>query len=150
MIKLSNLLSEHDIVIGSSSSKWDALLELVNCITQKPQLASLKDEIMRSMAEREEIMSTGIGRGIAVPHVRIAGLDKIYITFGVFRNPIEYASIDDKPVRIVVLMVVPQDMHREYLRVLSKVVLVLKNPELCNGLLNAESHHEIYTILSAF
>ena len=85
-----------------------------------------KDELADAVFKREAIMSTGIGLGMAVPHVRIASVDELVMAIGISRPGIhDYASLDDKPVHLVFLIAAPKGQHAEYLRLLSGLFVTL-------------------------
>ena len=97
---------------------------------------------------REQIMSTGIGQNIAIPHVRFEGIETPLVYVGLSPSGIvDYESIDGQPVKIIVMILVGAEQHKEYLRILSLVVSRLKDRSLQTSLLNANENKEIGTIL---
>jgi mannitol/fructose-specific phosphotransferase system IIA component (Ntr-type) len=79
-------------------------------------------ELESEIAEREKLMSTGIGMGLAVPHVRLASVRQLTMAVGISRKGIsDYASLDDKPVHLVFMIAAPAGQHSDYLRLLSVV-----------------------------
>ena len=95
-------------------------------------------------------MSTGIGLGIAVPHARIKGIKDLVMAVGVCREGItDYETIDNVPVKIVVLIIAGEGQHKAYIRVLSLIVTKLKKVETREKILEAKDEEEIYKILTS-
>lgn len=145
---LSSLLTLDRIHITDFSSKHTALDFLVEKMTLTDGLKQ-KDEIGHAIKTRESIMSTGIGLGIAVPHCRLGSIKKIYLSMLVNSVPInDYESLDNNPVRIIIMIVAGRDQHSEYIKVLSQFSQILKEEDIRLSVLQAASVDEIYSILT--
>jgi mannitol/fructose-specific phosphotransferase system IIA component (Ntr-type) len=95
-------------------------------------------------------MSTGIGLGIGVPHIRIKGIKDLIVAVGVNKQGIaNYETIDNIPVKIVVMIVAGEKEHKLYIKFLSLVVSKLKNNKIREKIIKAENEKEIYKILSS-
>ena len=94
-------------------------------------------------------MSTGIGGGIAIPHVRIPEVRYASVGVGISREGIDYGSLDNKPVHIMVLFATPQGADKEYLSLLAQVMAALKNRKLYNRLVACETAEDVYRVLRA-
>ncbi|RJP55896.1 MAG: PTS sugar transporter subunit IIA [Candidatus Auribacter fodinae] len=150
MLKLTNYLQKESVALFDLPDKKSALTAMIDVITANNDLTARKADITSAIFEREAIMSTGIGRGIAVPHVRSDAVSTVRMAFGIFKKPIDYTSMDDKPVHIIVMLVVPKALHQEYLRILARIVLLLKNDNLKQQLLDCSAAGDAYNILSAY
>lgn len=144
---LSDLISPDRIVWLSSDTKEEVLRELVDVISRAPQIGD-RDELLKAVLEREKIMSTGIGLGIAVPHAKIGSVSDFVIAMGISRKGVEFDSLDNKPVHIVVMIAGPADQQDRYIRILAKVVLALKDPKVRETVLKAETPQEVLRALS--
>jgi len=97
-----------------------------------------KKEIFESVKKRESLMSTGVGLGLGVPHVRMAGVRELALAVGICRNGLaDYDSLDGQPVRLVFLILAGLQQHAEYLRLLAQISGRLKNDQLRESLLQA-------------
>lgn len=96
------------------------------------------EEFESSIIDREGIMSTGIGLGLAIPHAKIASVKDFVISVGISREGIDYGAIDDQRVHIVVMIATPEREKDNYVRVLAKVVRILKSPEVRTGIVEAK------------
>ncbi len=147
-MELSDYLTLQRVIILDATTKSDALDELASVLIET-DIGVSKDELVSAIWEREEMMSTGIGHGLAIPHVRMEGLSDTVMGVGISRNGIsDYSGLDDKPVSIIVLIGAPLGQHEIYIRLLAKVTEVLKHSELRDGIVEAETTEEIYSILT--
>lgn len=126
MIYLRQYLDPSHVLFFEEGDKDDVLNRLIDCLISSPNI--LNGEVFRKeIFKREEIISTGIGLGIAIPHVKIKEVKDITICIGVSKKGIDWGALDNQPVHIVFLIAGAADQHELYLRLLSKIVLVLKN-----------------------
>jgi PTS system nitrogen regulatory IIA component len=98
--------------------------------------------------ERERLGTTGVGNGIAIPHGRIAGLDKVVGFFARLAQPIGFEAIDDKPVDLVFVLLAPEAAGADHLRALATVSRQLRNPKLCEQLRRAKDADALYRLLT--
>ncbi len=149
LVRLSALLTPERVGLLEEGSKESVLRQMAELLC--PTVEGLdQEELVRVLLAREGIMSTGIGLGIAVPHARMESVDEPAIAVGVARKGIQFESLDDKPVYIVVLIVVPKSSQKEYLRILARVTLLMKNKELRKKLMAVRQPAEIYGILGEY
>lgn len=145
---VKNILSPERIVFIDHTTKRDALVELANNLSTAPQV-KYKDELVTEILKREELMSTAIGRGIAIPHVRLSSVTDLVMSVGICRNNlIDYQSIDEIPVRILIMIAAAYNQHAYYLQTLSFFSSKLKEKELRDKLLAAATPEEAYGLLT--
>lgn len=120
------------------TNKSDALQLLIDSIMTVPDLKN-RDELEAAVMHREELMSTGIGLGVAVPHVRLGALTSLHVAIGISKHAIyDWESLDSQPVRIVVLVAAGKGQHQEYIRLLAYLSSILKNEFMRQQLLDAD------------
>ncbi|MDD5067698.1 MAG: PTS sugar transporter subunit IIA [bacterium] len=144
-IRISKYLKKSNIIFLKSNNKKLAIRELWEMISQSKNIRD-KDELLCKLWEREKIMSTGIGLGIGVPHVKLASVKDFVIGIGISRRGIEYHAFDKMPVHIMIMVVAPTDKHSEYLKLLASAVKVLKNRRDRDLLVQAEQIEVIYQL----
>ncbi len=149
MVELSELLAPERVVLLEAEDKKTLLEQLAQVLSRSAPGLDCQ-ELMDVLLAREGIMSTGIGLGIAVPHARLKSVESPVLAVGVSRKGVAYDSLDDKPVHIVVMIVVPVESQKQYLRILARVTLLLKNAKLRGRLLEARDAEEIHQILSEY
>lgn len=147
MIHLSQYLTAGRVIDLRSRTKDAALLELVETLRGAPDVKDV-DRVLQAVMERERVLSTGIGLGVAVPHAKIPNVPDFLLAYGRSREGLDFASIDDRPVHHLVLIVGPQDRQPRYLQFLASVTLTLKRPELRRDLELAASTADLFRILT--
>lgn len=131
-----------------STTKEEALQELITCITDSPKIGD-PQAFSDGIFEREALMSTGIGLGVGVPHVRLASIDDLVMAVGLCRMPLnDYDAIDDKPISFIFMIAAGEEQHSEHLSLLSLLSSKLKNKEFGNRLASAESPEAAYHLLT--
>ena len=96
---------------------------------------------------REEMGSTGIGKGVALPHAKTKAVDGLIITFGISKNGIEYDSLDEENVKIFFMFLCPEGNTQEYLKVLARISRWIKEDKFRENLLKAKTGEEIVEII---
>lgn len=146
MRKLSEMITRDRIVDLKGKTKQDVLKELVDIIATAPEVTD-KNDFYISIMKREKIMSTGIGIGLAVPHVKIDSVKDFVMAIGRKREGIDFDSLDGKPVYLVIMIGANTEQRDDYLKVLAKISLLLKNPEFREKMINALNPDEIIELL---
>ncbi|MBO4385941.1 MAG: PTS sugar transporter subunit IIA [Treponema sp.] len=147
-ILVKDILSPERIIFMNHQTKHDALLELSQNLATAPQIKDAK-ELEEAVFKREELMSTAIGMGLAIPHVRLSSVTDLVMSVGISKTDIiDYQSIDDVPVRLLFMIAASFNQHNYYLQTLSFFSAKLKKPELREALLNASSSMEAYELLT--
>jgi PTS system nitrogen regulatory IIA component len=146
--ELARVLVPQRVLILDSKTKKDALLALADCLGSADEVKD-RDALVDGIFYREELMSTGIGMGIGVPHVRLPSVTRLVMSAGLCRNPItDYQSLDGIPIHLIFMIAAGQNQHAEYLRLLSSLSLKIKNETLRNSLLSAPDTETFYQILT--
>jgi len=147
MYSLAELLPPDRIAVLNGRNKQEVIREMVTLISSSPLIKD-PETVYKAVMDRERILSTGIGLGIAVPHARLDSVSDIVAAFGKTTLPIEYGSIDDEPVRIVVMIAAATRQQHDYIRALAKVTLFLKKDHVRGDLLAAETREELARIVA--
>lgn len=119
---------------------------MVNLLSKSDKVTNQK-ALEKAIIDRENLMSTGIGYGIAIPHAREKSVKDFIIALGIHKNGISYESIDDKPVQLIFMIASPENKNREYIIIMSKLSVILKDSELREKILASDSEKEIYQII---
>jgi mannitol/fructose-specific phosphotransferase system IIA component (Ntr-type) len=130
-----------------STERWTAIVELIDLLVQKGHIQSSdRDSVLAALRQREETMSTGIGFGIAIPHASSNCVNQVVAAFGRSSTGIEFDSLDNSPVRFIVLFIVPKDQFQVHLRTLAAIAKFLNDKTVRERLGRAESSEEILSI----
>jgi PTS system nitrogen regulatory IIA component len=147
-INADAILSQHRIIFMNHSNKRDALLTLAENLAAAPQVKN-RQELTTEILKREELMSTAIGCGIAIPHVRLSSVTDLVVSVGISRtNIIDFHPLDDEPVKIVLMVAAAHNQHAYYLQTLSWFSTRLKNSELRDALLASQTPNEVFDLLT--
>ena len=128
-VQVRNILSPDRIKFITQTTKHDALVELADVLAKAPQVKNAS-ELTQEILKREELMSTAIGRGIAIPHVRLASVTDLVMAVGVCRKPIsDFQAIDDEPVNLLFMIAASYNQHSYYLKTISHFSSKLKDKD---------------------
>ncbi len=147
-MRLTDILDESSIVADlQANDKTEALEILVESMARSVEAIN-KEEILHILLEREELGSTGIGDGIAIPHGKSSAITQIISGFGLSKQGIPFDSLDGKPAHLFFLLVAPENSVGTHLKMLARISRMLKNVNFRKKLLEADSQHEMYQIIS--
>jgi fructose PTS system EIIBC or EIIC component len=145
-MRLSDYLRPEYIAIGlEADSKEDLLEKMVDLAGKNPAVQD-KSKVRSAIFEREKIMSTGVGKGFAIPHGKTDAVDDIVLSFAVTEGPVDYASMDNEPVRLVLLLVSRDNLVGQRLKLLSRASKVMNNDDAREDLLKATSIQDVLAI----
>lgn len=135
---IGELLAEDGVVLRSgASSKRQALHVVAEAAAEA--LGLPVERVLEALLEREALGSTGLGAGVAVPHARIEGLDRVTAVFVRLDTPVSYGSVDDRPVDLLFALFAPPREGAEHLRALAAVSRALRAPEMREQLRQART-----------
>ncbi|MDZ8118009.1 PTS sugar transporter subunit IIA [Pontiella agarivorans] len=143
----SATLTAERILILDECDKDTVLRNLVDLLAETPFVHN-RDELLKGIFAREELMSTGIGFGVGVPHVRIDSVSDLVMAVAVSKKPISgYSSLDNQPVQIVCMLAARSDQHAKYIRTLSGVSNRLKDAAVRKAIIEADDPAFIHSQL---
>ncbi len=145
-MQLSDIISEKMVFTElEGKSKKQVLLEACNILAKAYQLNS--QELFELITERERLGSTGVGRGVAIPHVRTAGINQPLGVFLKLNNPIDFDSVDGQAVDLIFALLAPEDSGTDHLKALSIVSRTLKDREFCDSIKPISDSKKLYQAL---
>ncbi len=142
-MRLKDLLSGDVIRIPLENTEKNAIIEEMIDILNKAGKLKDKKAVLKAVLEREQVMSTGMGDGIAIPHAKTDGVEKLIAAFGLTKEPVDFKSIDNKPVRIIFLLVGPTDLTSPHLKVLSRISRLTHRKEFREKLAAAKNSKQV-------
>ena len=145
-MELADILSEESVLARSEVKDKAELLELLAA-----QAARITGEDAAAIAEaltaREELGSTGLGNGIAIPHGKLNNLPSIIGIFARLETPVDFEALDDQPVDLVFLLLAPEGAGADHLKALSRIARVLRDQDMVAKIRSSDSASAIYTLL---
>lgn len=144
-MKLVEFFSPDEVDLHlDASGKEEALKELVELMSVNEK----SEELFRLLKKRENLGSTGIGKGVAIPHCRSLVVDRLRVVYGRKEQGLDFGAIDGKPVRHLFLIVAPPvEISNQYLPVLGKIAQFCKDPKNLSSLDEVESAEEFFAVL---
>ena len=127
--------------------KQSVITELVDLLDANGLLPD-KNVVLDAVFAREQTRSTGIGSGIAIPHGKCKSVKELVMSIGVAGEPIDFASVDEKPVKIIILLVSPSDQTGPHIQALARISRLMIDEQFKEGLESASSADEVYELLS--
>ncbi len=128
-------------------SKESVITELVDLLADNGALVD-RDVVLEAVFVREETRSTGIGSGIAIPHGKCSGVKDLVMSVGIAAEPIDFDSIDAKPVSIIILLASPIDSTGPHIQALARISRLMLDEEFKSRLESATSAEEVYELIS--
>jgi len=142
-MKISDILEEKVVLTNLSGQSKEAIINaLVNLVAQSPKVLD-GEKVRSAVFEREKIMSTGVGNGFAIPHGKTDAVSDTVAAFAVTSDPVEYQSLDEKPVRLIFLLVGKDNMVGPHIKLLSRISRLMNKEEFRNKLLAAQSPRDV-------
>lgn len=143
-MNIYSLLDNSTILAGLNvKTKEELLNEMIDALAGDVTEEQLH-EIRKSVFEREEIMSTGVGKSLAIPHGKVKSIEKNYASFAILKNPIDYDSIDGEPVKMVFLLAGPESKNSTHIKLLSRISRLMNSTAFREALAMCETSEEIY------
>lgn len=148
-MKVSELLKPEFIISDLTGiKKEDVINELIDLFVNDPRVTDL-EKVRTAVLDREKIMSTGVGKGFAIPHGKTGAVTEILAAFGKTTRPIDYQSLDSQPVHLVFLLVGKDNLVSTHIKLLSRISRMMNKDEFRKSLIDAESNEQILELFKA-
>ncbi len=145
-MELAHILQADMVFLDlKTNSKKQVLSEISRKLAQK--VNKEETDIFQLILEREKLGSTGMGRGVAIPHARVDGLEDIIGAFARLDEAIEFDAIDDQPVNLIFMLLAPEKSGSNHLKALSTVSRTLRDRDFCEKLQNYNNAQDVYDLL---
>ena len=147
-MQIKDFISEEGIVFAPSVTSKKAALEVLSDTLALSRFESLnKNKVLDALLAREKLGSTGLGKGIAIPHCRMPEIENINVAMLKLEEGVEYEASDDEPVFFLFCLVVPEDSNDDHLGLLASLAELLDNKQLRNSIQKSSNARELYQIL---
>lgn len=147
---LTDLITPRRIKIPlEGRTKEELLAELVELTAQDGEIADLP-VVLRAVQDREAVLSTGIGHGVAIPHGRSVAVQELRMAAGTTAVPVDFDALDGQPVRLFFILIGPEQEAAAHVKALSRISRLVRRDEIRDRLLMSHSPEEFYQVLSEF
>ncbi|MEM6755868.1 MAG: PTS sugar transporter subunit IIA [Planctomycetota bacterium] len=148
-MKLSEIVQPDRIAVPlPSPDKQTAVFGLADLLLKHTDITD-GDALKQAIWARETTRTTGIGHGIAIPHGKCAGVDRLYMAIGRCETPVDFASIDGKPVELIILLASPVDQTGPHIQALAKVSRLLTDADFRDRVKAVETPTDLYDMIVA-
>jgi mannitol/fructose-specific phosphotransferase system IIA component (Ntr-type) len=147
-LKLTDYLKPESIAIGLEADSKEDLLDKVLKLADKNPHVLDPIKVRHACLEREKIMSTGVGKNFAIPHGKTDAVDDIVLAFATTAKPVNYGSMDNEPVRLVLLLISKESLVSQRLSLLSRASKVMNSDAARTALINAKTPEEVISIFN--
>lgn len=147
-MQISEVMKPEHVLSDVSTRSKTTLLALLS-ERAASALGISKDAVLDALRGRENLGSTGIGAGIAVPHAPVSGIDRPFAFFVRLAKPVDFDAIDDEPVDLVCLILTPIGEGAQYLKLLSSIARQLRSAEIVASIRSARDSDQIYAMVSS-
>ena len=150
--RLVDFLHEEYILMPlDAEDKWDAIEKMTDFLVKTNHLHSIsRDELLETFVNREKDFSTGLGDGLAIPHGRIPKKENLMGVIGICSKPIDWESLDGKPVDIVIMVATPEGQEDLHLKILSAIAKIFaEDTTFHNKMVSANSEAELYDLMQS-
>lgn len=145
---ISDYLHPNEIFFLEAESRDEALKSMIALLHESGSVTDA-EAFYDAVVEREKVVSTGIGMGIAIPHAKLAGYDNFFIAVGVLQKGVDWGALDHAPVRLIFLLGGPDDKQTEYLQILSTLTSAIKDESRRKKLLTLNSKEDMMKLFTA-
>lgn len=129
------------------TTRDECIQELIDLLAEN-DLADDKQELFDAIIEREKIMTTGVGNGIAIPHCKTSKSPEFAVSLGLKKDGVDFSAIDDKPVKIVFLLTGPENNPSLHIKLLSRISRLMSSEDLRSQLLDSSDSEEVFNLIS--
>ena len=146
-MEINDLLVPEGVVADlKATSKKQALQDLAK---RAAEVSGLHERaIFDVLMERERLGTTGVGNGIAIPHGKLASLDRLHGLFARLEQPIDFHAIDERPVDLIFVLLAPENAGADHLKALARISRLLRNNSICDKLRGTDSAEALFAILT--
>lgn len=150
-MKLATLLDQDDLILDLQAVEhWAVIVEMVDRLVAAGKLQpDQRQSMLDALKVREDMVSTGIGSGVAIPHAFSDDLDDVIAVFGRSERGIDFEALDNAPVHLIFLFIVPRRDYQLHLKTLAAIAKTFTNPRLRDALRNAASQTEVRELLNS-
>lgn len=145
-MKISDILSPDVIEVNlAAADKDDAIRKIIDIAARSRKILDIK-KVTETIFEREKLVSTGVGKGFAIPHGKTDAISDIVAAFAITKDPIDFDSIDGEPVRFIFLLVGKETLLNTHIKLLSRISRLMNKQEFRDKLLGAKDKNELLSI----
>lgn len=147
-LSLEHLVRAERVLVLDETTKAEVLNRMINNLAEAPQVKN-RDELAEAIFQREQLMSTGIGMRVAIPHVRLRSVSELVMTVALCRNEVaDYESLDGLPVRLLFMIAARHDQHAQHIKTLAAISTLIRDSIRVAQIMNTETPETLFALLA--
>jgi mannitol/fructose-specific phosphotransferase system IIA component (Ntr-type) len=151
MILSENLSVKNIRLRSEAKNRWDIIRELVSLAVRNGAIPEKnEDTVTQALIDREKSMSTGIGKGVAIPHCALPDIDNIIVLLGTHEKGLPFDAIDSLPVRIIIVLLVPKSKLSQHIKSLASIAKIMSDENFKEGLLTLETSEAVVEYIDQY
>lgn len=151
MSLLENLKKNNILVKPNAKNRWEIIQEMIDLAVKNKEISNEDSETVKNaLIEREKSMSTGIGNGVAIPHCSSSKVNSIITVMALTPKGLNFDSIDNEPVKIVILLIVPKDKLTQHIKTLANIAKMMSDAKLRETILEQKTADSIIKTLKSY
>lgn len=147
-MKITDFLNAQSVIPALESREKDAALEEMASLLASCHPSLTKKKVLDVLVAREKISTTAIGEGVAIPHGKLAGVDRVLGVFARSPEGVDFASLDAEPTHLFFALIAPENAAADHLKALARISRLLKEPGFRSRLMAANTQQELYAIIA--
>ncbi len=145
-MKISDILSADVIAVNmDAADKDDSIKKIIDLSAKSGKILDM-DKVTHTIYEREKLVSTGVGKGFAIPHGKTDAISDVVAAFAITKEPIDFDSIDGEPVRFIFLLIGKENLLNTHIKLLSRISRLMNKDDFREALLEAKTSEEVLKI----
>jgi fructose-specific phosphotransferase system IIA component len=149
-MRLTDILSPDCIKVPmTATDKRGLITEIVDLVNDAGKVSD-RDQMLQATLEREATRTTGIGNGLAIPHGKCAAVKELVMAIGIAEKPVDFESIDGKPVKIVIFLASPPDKTGPHIQALARISRLMTDQKFRQELDEAESAEDVHKLFTVY
>ncbi|GAB4146241.1 MAG: PTS IIA-like nitrogen regulatory protein PtsN [Sphingomonadales bacterium] len=145
---MDSLISPRAVLAELKASSKKQALQLMSAVAA--QHTGLDERtVFHTVLEREKLGTTGVGQGVAIPHGKLAGIDKITGVFAHLAKPVDFDAVDQQPVDLIFLLLAPENAGADHLKALARISRLLRDKSICEKMRGTKDSDALYALLTA-
>ncbi len=146
-MKLLDILSDDQVILPLRNHEKEKIIEeMVDHLYRKKKIKN-RTKILKAILDREQVMSTGVGDGVALPHGKAEGVSEVLVALGIANREVNFHSIDNKPVRFIFMLIGPPDKAGPHLKALGRISGLMRQREFRERLMQATTVPEVMQVI---
>jgi len=151
MVLTESLKKNNILLKPKSKNRWELIDEMIDlAVRNRDIMEEDRDSIIKALTEREKSMSTGIGNGVAIPHCTSSRVEDIVTMISICQKGLDFDAIDNQPVKIVVLLLVPRNKLTQHIRTLANIAKMMSDNLIREKLLGLKTQEGVLKLIKKY